>query len=138
MYHATLTGETAVTLTANTGQSANHAGPSVLQVGCDLYNGTVTGGVAASLTAAQAIKNASGPSVLTPPPKRNSVRGQRSEAVPHGERLEQQGCDVHAECSGTALGLDHVLLSGGTTYQGRGWYDEVSGCLKTMPHGVMT
>lgn len=31
-----------------------------------------------------------------------------------------------------------VALSGGTTYQGRGWYDEVSGCLKTMPHGVMT
>ena len=44
MHHATLTGETTVTLTANTGQSANHAGPTVLQVGCDLYNGTVTGG----------------------------------------------------------------------------------------------
>lgn len=37
-----------------------------------------------------------------------------------------------------AIGLDHVLLSGGTTFQGRGWYYEVSGCLKTMPHGVMT
>ena len=55
-----------------------------------------------------------------------------------GERLERQGDDVHAERNGTALGLDHVLLSGGTTYQGRGWYDEVSGCLKTVPHGVMT
>ena len=34
-------------------------------LGADLYNGAITGGVAASLTAAQAIKNASGPSVLT-------------------------------------------------------------------------
>lgn len=37
----------------------------------------------------------------------------------------------------TCYGLDHVLLSGGTTYQGRGYYDNVSGCLKTQPHGVM-
>lgn len=33
-------------------------------------------------------------------------------------------------------GIDRVMLSGGTTYQGRGYYDEVSGCLKTQPHGV--
>ena len=37
-----------------------------------------------------------------------------------------------------SLGIDHVLISGGTTFQGRGWYDEVSGFLKTMPHGVMS
>lgn len=36
------------------------------------------------------------------------------------------------------LGLDHVMPSGGTTYQGRGYYEDVSGCMKTMPHGVMT
>ena len=36
------------------------------------------------------------------------------------------------------LGLDHVMLPGGTTYQGRGYYEDVSGCMKTMPHGVMT
>ena len=36
-----------------------------------------------------------------------------------------------------SLGLDHVMLSGGTTYQGRRWYDETSGCLKTEPHGVL-
>ena len=33
-------------------------------------------------------------------------------------------------------GIDHVMLSGGTTYQGRGYYEDVSGCLKTQPHGV--
>lgn len=63
---------------------------------------------------------------------------QRSETFPSRERMERQGCDVHAERSGATFCLDHVLLSGGTTFQGRGWYDEVSGCLKTMPHGVMT
>ena len=30
----------------------------------------------------------------------------------------------------TALALDHVLLSGGTTYGGRGWYDEAAPTLK--------
>ena len=35
------------------------------------------------------------------------------------------------------LGLDHVLLSGGTTFQGRGWYADVSACLKTQAHGVL-
>lgn len=35
------------------------------------------------------------------------------------------------------LCLDHVLLSGGTTYQGRGYYKNVAGTLKTAPHGVM-
>ena len=39
------------------------------------------------------------------------------------------------ECAG-CYGLDHVMLSGGTTYQGRGYYDDVSGCLKTQAHGV--
>lgn len=39
---------------------------------------------------------------------------------------------------GNAIGIDHVLMSGGTTFQGRGWYDNVSGCLKTQAHGVMT
>ena len=50
---------------------------------------------------------------------------------------QQWGGAVERRHPRKALGLDHVLLSGGTTYQGRGWYDEVSGCLKTQPHGVM-
>lgn len=82
-------------------------------LGTDLYNGTITGGVDCS-------------------------GRKRSETFPSRERMERQGCDVHAECCGTTFCLDHVLLSGGTTFQGRGWYDEVSGCMKTMPHGVMT
>jgi hypothetical protein len=40
------------------------------------------------------------------------------------------------EGASPCYGLDHVMLSGGTTYQGRGYYDDVSGCLKTQPHGV--
>ena len=35
-------------------------------------------------------------------------------------------------------GIDHVMISGGTTYQGHGWYENVSGCLKTQPHGVIS
>jgi len=43
-----------------------------------------------------------------------------------------------AEGASPCYGLDHVMLSGGTTYQGRGSYDDVSGCLKTQPHGVFS
>lgn len=51
----------------------------------------------------------------------------------------QHGADhPYWSITGGALGLDHVMLSGGTTYQGRGYYNEVSGCMKTEPHGVMT
>lgn len=46
---------------------------------------------------------------------------------------------IETGCGGgrSAIGLDHVLMSGGTTFQGRGYYNEKSGCLKTMPHGVL-
>lgn len=33
--------------------------------------------------------------------------------------------------------LDHVLISGGTTFQGKGWYMEQCATLKTQPHGVL-
>ena len=60
---------------------------------------------------------------------RNSQSGkaQREEtAGTAGESTQSAGC----------IGIDHVMLSGGTTYQGRGYYEDVSGCLKTQPHGV--
>ena len=41
------------------------------------------------------------------------------------------------EGASKCYGLDHVMLSGGTTYQGRGYYNDVSGCLKTQAHGVL-
>jgi len=28
------------------------------------------------------------------------------------------------------IALDHVLLTGGTTFQGRGWYDNISPTMK--------
>ena len=64
--------------------------------------------------------------------------GYEHEKAPTINTDENYAVVASSSHAGSALGLDHVLLSGGTTFQGRGWYDEVSGCLKTMPHGVMT
>jgi len=56
-----------------------------------------------------------------------SCEAQRKEtAGTAGESTQETSC----------IGIDHVMLSGGTTYQGRGYYEDVSGCLKTQPHGV--
>ena len=52
------------------------------------------------------------------------------------ERKEAAGAAVQSFGCEDAIGIDHVMISGGTTYQGRGWYENVSGCLKTQPHGV--
>lgn len=85
--------------------SDSHGTPhavAVEQEGCDVYNGTISGDQAVTLTAAAGQTNTSGPKVL----------------------------EKHS------YGLDHVMLSGGTTYQGRGYYNELCGCLKTQAHGV--
>jgi DNA (cytosine-5)-methyltransferase 1 len=57
---------------------------------------------------------------------------QPGEEAGQGTSTEIKGSTRSASC----YGLDHVMLSGGTTYQGRGYYDNVSGCLKTQPYGV--
>ena len=65
--------------------------------------------------------------------ERESVSGDSQES---GTAWEGTAADAE-RCAGDAVyGLDHVMLSGGTTYQGRGWYVNKSGCLKTQPHGV--
>ena len=72
---------------------------------------------------------------ITPPNCRRTLFGEDNRGDSGNADGEHE---KWRNCGAQSLGLDHVLLSGGTTYQGRGWYDEVSGCLKTMPHGVMT
>lgn len=56
--------------------------------------------------------------------------GAEREETPGAVRGGTEGA------SERVYGIDHVMLSGGTTYQGRGYYADVSGCLKTQPHGV--
>lgn len=49
LYNQTITGETAATLNASSGNSPTHSGPSV--IGVDLYNQTTTGSVSKTLNA---------------------------------------------------------------------------------------
>lgn len=77
-------------------------------VAADLYNHSLTGDITATLNASSC------------------------------ETATHSGPSVIEPNRGGCLGLDHVMLSGGTTYQGRGYYEDVSGCMKTMQHGVMT
>ena len=64
-------------------------------------------------------------------------KGLPGHFEPSGEeRKEAAGAAVQSFGCEDAIGIDHVMISGGTTYQGRGWYENVSGCLKTQPHGV--
>ena len=55
-----------------------------------------------------------------------------------GETWESTSAEAEGSTgtAGECFGIDHVLLSGGTTFEGRGYYDDMSGCLKTQPHGV--
>lgn len=64
-------------------------------------------------------------------------KGLSGDSEPCGAQGEETAGAVGKSVEGASCyGLDHVMLSGGTTYQGRGYYDNVSGCLKTQPHGV--
>ena len=64
---------------------------------------------------------------------RESMSG---DSEPGGTKGKGTAGDAENGVRATVYGLDHVMLSGGTTYQGRGWYYDVSGCLKTQAHGV--
>lgn len=88
------------------------------------------------MTAACGGSNTSGPKVMWGGFKPRQSAKARSLGYAEEQAPTISTDENYAVCG--AIGLDHVLLSGGTTFQGRGWYDEVSGCLKTMPHGVMT
>lgn len=101
----------------------------------DVYNQTIDGEIAASVTAAAGGTNTSGPKVMWGGSNRgNPLKQDRSDTQ---RNRPLPSAPMKTTPSARAIGLDHVLLSGGTTFQGRGWYNEVSGCLKTMPHGVM-
>ena len=64
-------------------------------------------------------------------------KGLSGDSEPCGEAgQETAGAAGEGVEGASCYGLDHVMLPGGTTYQGRGYYDNVSGCLKTQPHGV--
>lgn len=109
-------------------------------VAADLYNHHVTGDITATLSANNCeTSTRSEPSVIEP----NRV-GVCAVDVYNQEVDGPIASTVTSAVGGTntsgpkVLGLDHVMLSGGTTYQGRGYYEDVSGCMKTMPHGVMT
>ena len=64
-------------------------------------------------------------------------RGIQTGDICETSRAESHGA-IPMVMEKNAIGIDHVLISGGTTFQGRGWYYEKSGCLKTQAHGVMT
>ena len=64
---------------------------------------------------------------------RESVSGDSEPGSTEGEGTAG---DAENGVRAAVYGLDHVMPSGGTTYQGRGWYYDVSGCLKTQAHGV--
>lgn len=74
--------------------------------------------------------------IVLPPPSNRDRHSERKIDGGHCEHADGEHRAERQSCG--AIGLDHVLISGGTTFQGRGWYDEVSGCLKTLPHGVKT
>jgi DNA (cytosine-5)-methyltransferase 1 len=64
-------------------------------------------------------------------------KGLSGDLEPCGEAGQEAARAAGNGVEGASCyGLDHVMLSGGTTYQGRGYYNNVSGCLKTQPHGV--
>lgn len=102
----------------------------------DVYNQTIDGDIAASVTAAAGGANTSGPKVMWGGSSQGNPLKREASVTPLSKHLPS--APTKTTPSAGAIGLDHVLLSGGTTFQGRGWYNEVSGCLKTMPHGVMT
>lgn len=80
------------------------------------------------------------PPVVDNTAPRESNRGDNGELDEYrGEHGADASCPRPEELPShpEPLCLDHVLLSGGTTYQGRGYYKNVSGTLKTAPHGVM-
>lgn len=64
---------------------------------------------------------------------RKSLSG---DSEPGGTEGKGSAGDAENGIRAAVYGLDHVMLSGGTTHQGRGWYYDVSGCLKTQAHGV--
>jgi hypothetical protein len=52
-------------------------------IGCDLYNQTITGSVAASVTAATGISNASGPKVIVIEAESYRLCGEESAETSH-------------------------------------------------------
>ena len=74
---------------------------------------------------------------LTAPEILFERKGLSGDFEPGGAPGEEAAGAAGGGAAGTSCyGLDHVMLSGGTTYQGRGYYDNVSACLKTQAHGV--
>jgi len=66
LYNGAITGDVAVTITSNTGSSATHSGPTVMQstsIGIDCYNGAITGDIAVPLTS-RADGTGTGPTVI--------------------------------------------------------------------------
>ena len=54
--------------------------PGHIVVGCDLYNGTLTGGVACALTASMEVAGHSGPKVLIYPDKVRSLTARHDSS----------------------------------------------------------
>jgi DNA (cytosine-5)-methyltransferase 1 len=94
------------TITRNTGSSGETQTPALIAQGADVYNGEVTGDIAATVTSATGIANASGPKVVQPIAIQGSMIGRKEKNGPQGSGYSEDGTsftltktDQHAVCS---------------------------------------